>query len=144
MPLKRPPSEPNSECLHEISRLYKRLQRRRTESLYALLYDDYDQFIGCEEVSKGGSCWVNGFPETVYGLAKKRGSSSIILVHNHPSGNPDPGFQDLVACGSPEKDSEAYGIELADCVIIGRDGYYSFRHGRKDYPYKTAKKDNDY
>lgn len=53
-------------------------------------------------------------------------ASGIILVHNHPSGNPNPGQQDIVQTGKLRKAAETFGISLLDHIIIADDRFYSF------------------
>ena len=67
-------------------------------------------------------------PREVFRFAVMKGVKSIIVCHNHPSGDPEPSEKDksltkrLVAAG------EVLGIQVLDHVVVGEDGaYYSFR-----------------
>ncbi len=58
------------------------------------------------------------------------GSASIILVHNHPSGNPEPSPSDIRATRNLVTASKMLGISVHDHLIIGTDGHVSMRsHG---------------
>ncbi len=58
--------------------------------------------------------------------AVERLASGLILVHNHPSGNPCPGEQDRVQTEALKKAVAVFDIELLDHVIIGKKKYFSF------------------
>ena len=70
-------------------------------------------------------------PREIFHLAVRYSASRLILVHNHPSGNPEPSDQDeifterLVSCG------KMMGIEILDHIIVGESGYVSFRETKR-------------
>ncbi len=53
-------------------------------------------------------------------------SSSIVLIHNHPSGNPSPSNQDIEITRKVKEASRLMDISLFDHLIIGQDSYFSF------------------
>ena len=57
-------------------------------------------------------------------------ASGIILVHNHPSGNPQPGACDIKQTGILKKAAETFDISLLDHIIIADDRFYSFAEER--------------
>ena len=58
--------------------------------------------------------------------AVERLASGLILIHNHPSGNPQPGEQDRRQTEALRKAAAVFDITLLDHVIIGRRKYFSF------------------
>jgi len=54
-------------------------------------------------------------------------ASGIVLVHNHPSGDPYPSNEDITATNMVKSGCDAIGIHLLDHIIIGEQGYYSFK-----------------
>ena len=54
------------------------------------------------------------------------GATNIIIIHNHPSGVPEPSREDVQITKKLQEASELIGIQFSDHIIIGRDGYYSF------------------
>lgn len=70
-------------------------------------------------------------PREIFHLAVRYSASRLIIVHNHPSGNPEPSDQDeifterLVSCG------KMMGIEILDHIIVGESGYVSFRETKR-------------
>ena len=66
-------------------------------------------------------------PRETYRLAIMKGVNSIILVHNHPSGLPDPSTEDKQITKRLSMAGSILGVELLDHIIIGRDSYFSFK-----------------
>lgn len=66
-------------------------------------------------------------PRDIFKDALKYDASSIILVHNHPSGNPAPSDSDLKTTKELMSMGKQLGIEILDHVIIGRNGYESIK-----------------
>lgn len=58
------------------------------------------------------------------------GATNIIIIHNHPSGVPEPSREDVQITKKLQEASELIGIQFSDHIIIGRDGYYSFNEER--------------
>lgn len=121
---KKPSSVKTAE---DVYRLMKRLGRLRRERVYSILLDGENQVIGCEEISRGSDLLADGHPDLVFRSARLRDCSSMILVHNHPSGHVEPSFEDKLTTRKLYEDGKKLGIELADSIIIGKDSYYSFR-----------------
>ena len=65
-------------------------------------------------------------PREVMIPAIKESASSIVLLHNHPSGDPFPSSADIEITHRVGKTGEIIGIKLIDHIIIGHDEYYSF------------------
>ncbi|MGR3218424.1 MAG: JAB domain-containing protein, partial [Candidatus Anammoxibacter sp.] len=66
-------------------------------------------------------------PREVFKAALLADSASIAFVHNHPSGDPKPGSEDIGITERPEKVGNVVGIDVIDHLIIGDTGYYSFK-----------------
>lgn len=65
-------------------------------------------------------------PREIFKLAYQLSASSIILVHNHPSGNLTPSDNDLLTTSNLVKVGNLLGIKIVDHIIISNNGYYSF------------------
>jgi len=70
-------------------------------------------------------------PREVFKSAIKESANAIILVHNHPSGDPEPSPEDREITEQLMEAGEMLKIDVVDHVIIGRDSYYSFLDHRK-------------
>lgn len=55
-----------------------------------------------------------------------QGSAAIIIVHNHPSGDPEPSMEDIQVCLNLSNAAEILNVELLDFMVIGFDEYVSF------------------
>lgn len=108
---------------------YQGLQR---ESLRVLLLDQKQQLIRIEEISLGSLAEVSAHPRDIFRSAMMHGATSIIIMHNHPSGDPTPSKADENFTWRMVMDGGHLGIALADHIIFGgmRRGkplYYSFK-----------------
>lgn len=65
-------------------------------------------------------------PREIFKAAILANAESIILSHNHPSGDPAPSREDIEVTARLQKAGEILGIDILDHIIIG-DGYYSFK-----------------
>ena len=69
-------------------------------------------------------------PREIFKIAYQLSASSIICVHNHPSGNLNPSDKDIQTTVNLKKIGELLGIKIVDHIIITNNGYYSFiEHG---------------
>ena len=99
----------------------------KQEIVTALLLNAKYEVIGRETVSKGGIVTALVEPRDVFRAAVKRGATGVILVHNHPSGDPTPSDDDLFATAQIEKAGELIGVKLIDHIIIGSGRHTSLR-----------------
>ncbi len=65
-------------------------------------------------------------PREVMIPAIKESAASIVLIHNHPSGDPSPSQQDMEITHRISKTGQIIGIKLLDHIIIGDGSFYSF------------------
>ena len=109
------------------------MQRLSQESVRAILLNNQKRLIKVVEVFRGTSKSSHASPREILRTALSFSTDSIILVHNHPSGDPKPSQADLTTTRRMKRACEAVEIELLDHIIIGRtsDGigepFYSFR-----------------
>ncbi|MCK4412097.1 MAG: DNA repair protein RadC [Candidatus Eisenbacteria sp.] len=83
--------------------------------------------ISLEVVSIGTLSSSLVHPREVFRAAIAEGSASLILVHNHPSGDPSPSPDDIEITSRLGKVGELVGIEVLDHVILAQERYFSFR-----------------
>lgn len=111
----------------------ERMRHEDQEQVYVSLYDAKGQFLDDTVVSKGTSTYAVLSPKEIYSFAVRRMASFVVVLHNHPSGIPEPSDQDneatqrIAACG------KLLDIPLLDHIIIGDRTYYSYLEtdGRK-------------
>lgn len=97
----------------------------KQEYFYSLLLDSNNQLIKKELITIGTISASIVHPREIFRPAIKESSSSIILVHNHPTGNVDPSPEDISVTKIIREAGEIIGIKVLDHVIIGKDNYRS-------------------
>ena len=97
------------------------------EVAVALLLNIKLEVIGRENISKGGIISAHVEPRDVFRPAVKRGATGVILIHNHPSGDPTPSEDDIYATKQIEQCGELIGIKVIDHIIIGHGRFASLR-----------------
>lgn len=96
------------------------------EEFKVLLLNRNHQVLGVYPLSKGGISGTVVDAKLVYSVALKCNASSIIVAHNHPSGNLKPSEADLRLTKKLKQAGTYLDITLLDHLIITRNGYYSF------------------
>jgi len=104
-------------CLSEYS-------KRDREHLLCLYLDTKKRVLGIEVVSIGTLNCSLVHPREVFKGAILASADSIILAHNHPSGDPEPSKEDISVTERIKKAGEILGIELVDHIIISPYGKY--------------------
>ncbi|HUH19374.1 JAB domain-containing protein [Albibacterium sp.] len=96
------------------------------EQFKILLLNRANKVIGIFQVSSGGVAGTVADPKLIFSTALKACASSIILSHNHPSGNLQPSPQDIELTKKIKTGGSYLDIMVLDHVIITPDRYYSF------------------
>ena len=100
---------------------------RDTEQFRILFLDRKNVLIADEEQAKGTVDHVPVYPREVAKRALELNASALILVHNHPSGDPAPSQADISMTEQIEQACQTIGVALHDHVVIGRGAEVSFR-----------------
>ncbi|MBC7913573.1 MAG: JAB domain-containing protein [Pyrinomonadaceae bacterium] len=96
------------------------------EQFKIILLNRANRILGIYEVSTGGLAGTVADPKLIFSAALKSCASSIILSHNHPSGNLTPSQADLNLTKKIKNGGELLDIAILDHLIITADSYYSF------------------
>lgn len=112
-----------------VRMLAPRLRDLPHEECWVVYLNRQGKLIGKEKVSSGGMSATIIDIKIIVKKAVERLASALILVHNHPSGNPQPGGQDRTQTEALRKAAAVFDISLTDHVIIGRKKYFSFCDG---------------
>jgi len=96
------------------------------EEFKILLLNTANKVIGCLGISKGGFRNTIADPRVIFAAALTGCASSIILAHNHPSGNLKPSDQDISLTNKLKNGGLLLDIMVVDHIIITSEGYYSF------------------
>jgi DNA repair protein RadC len=103
------------------------MAHRETEQFRVLYLDRKNVLIADEEQAKGTVDHVPVYPREVVKRALELNASALILVHNHPSGDPTPSQADITVTGQVHDAAQVMGIVLHDHLIIGKSRELSFR-----------------
>jgi DNA repair protein RadC len=103
------------------------MAHRETEQFRVLFLDRKNVLIADEEQAKGTVDHVPVYPREIVKRALELNASAMILVHNHPSGDPTPSDADLSMTQQVKDACEALGLTLHDHLIIGKSRELSFR-----------------
>ncbi len=103
------------------------MAHRETEQFRVLYLDRKNTLIADEEQARGTVDHVPVYPREVAKRALELNASALILVHNHPSGDPTPSQSDIDMTAQIQAACSALGLTLHDHLIIGKSRELSFR-----------------
>lgn len=96
------------------------------EEFWVLLLNRNNRIISSERISQGGVSGTVVDVKLIFKFALDRLASSIILCHNHPSGNTQPSAEDIRVTEKCKAGGAVLGIDVLDHIIVAGDAYYSF------------------
>jgi len=99
----------------------------QVEEFHLLFLDRKNVLIADEVQQRGTIDHTPVYPREVIKRALELGAAALILVHNHPSGDPKPSRDDIEMTREIRAAAEALGIAIHDHLVIGRKGHASFR-----------------
>ena len=111
----------------DIARLCEPLQRRDREVVWSVYLDSKHCISGTEEISVGTLSSSLLHPREVYKGPILANAASLVIVHNHPSGDVRPSTEDLRTTKRLAAAGELLGIRLLDHLILGGGAYTSLR-----------------
>ncbi|KAJ57298.1 hypothetical protein ACMU_02020 [Actibacterium mucosum KCTC 23349] len=103
------------------------MAHRETEQFRVLFLDRKNVLIADEEQARGTVDHVPVYPREVVKRALELNASALILVHNHPSGDPTPSDADIAMTAQIETAAAALNLTLHDHIIVGKSRELSFR-----------------
>ncbi len=109
--------------------LFSDMRDLEQEEFRALFLNTKGHVLGVETVFRGGLDGVDAAPREIFRQAIARSAASVIVAHNHPSGDPTPSTADRKLTARLQEAGEVLGIPVLDHVIIGRARHISFSYG---------------
>lgn len=103
-----------------------RMRDLKTELFIAFHLDSKNRIVGRHEIEIGTVNQANPIVQEIFRSAMETFSASVICVHNHPSGDPEPSREDKEFTKTLVKAGEVLNVKVLDHIIIGDDRYYSF------------------
>ena len=114
-----------------FDRMIPRLKGLPHEECWVLLLNDHNYQVGEVRVSSGGGNTTVIDVRQIIRMALDKGASSLVLVHNHPAGNPMPSRADIRQTDALRNGVNAVGLDLLDHVVVADDCFYSFADERR-------------
>jgi DNA repair protein RadC len=108
-----------------FAHFHERLRDHRKEVFLTLLLDSKNRLLREVKVSEGSLNASIVHPREVFAPVVRESAAAVLLVHNHPSGDPTPSREDLELTGRLREAGELMGVRVLDHVIIGSGCYVS-------------------
>ncbi len=104
------------------------------EQCWVLYLNRSNYLISKEMITRGGSDSTLFDIKYIVKKVIEKQAASVILVHNHPSGNPVPGKSDIQATKALKKALDTFNVSLLDHIVIAESSFFSF-HDEKTYSF---------
>ncbi|MBE6338667.1 MAG: JAB domain-containing protein [Lentimicrobiaceae bacterium] len=118
------PSIKNSQIAYEC--FYAHLSDLNHEQFWIMLLNNANKVIKLEKIGVGGMTGTTADPKKIFKSALENNAASVMLCHNHPSGNVIPSNADKQITNNLVKAGQFLEIKILDHIIIGNDNYFSF------------------
>ena len=116
------------KCSEEVANYYIPLMKDlKKEQFKVILLDIKNRIIKDILISQGSLTASIVHPREVLKPAIQASAASVIFIHNHPSGDPEPSTDDIEITNRLCRSCSIMGINLLDHIIIAENGYYSFK-----------------
>lgn len=115
----------------DLLKCLKRYQDLDQEHFIVVTLNGAHNVIGVRLITIGILNRTLIHPREIFKVGIKDNAASIILVHNHPSGNLEPSTEDIDVTKRLVDAGEIIGIKILDHMIIGKGDYYSFQENCK-------------
>ena len=122
----RPRVESSRQVYEVFTKAWDQDRIEFVEDFKVMLLSRANRVLGIVTISSGGTAGTVVDVKLVYAAAIKSNSSSVIIAHNHPSGNMRPSEQDKRLTQRIKQAGNILDIPVLDHVIMTADGYYSF------------------
>ena len=106
------------------------LENKAEEEMVMMTLDTKNKVTGLFRISKGTINASMVHPREIFKRAMLHNANSIMLFHNHPSGDLDPSQEDINTTNRLADSGTLLGIKLLDHIIISREGHLSFKAKR--------------
>ena len=119
------PGERFTSSAEVFAHFHERLRDHRKEVFLTLLLDSKNRLLREVQVSEGSLNASIVHPREVFAPVVRESAAALLLVHNHPSGDPTPSREDLELTGRLREAGELMGVRVLDHIIIGSGCYVS-------------------
>lgn len=113
--------------IHDVVQRLTDISTKQQEHLICLTLDGGQRLISQRTITIGTLDSLLAHPREIFADAIAERAASIIVAHNHPSGDPKPSQKDITLTQQLSAAGQLLGISLRDHVIVAKANYYSFR-----------------
>jgi DNA repair protein RadC len=110
----------------EVYQMFKHLVSNPREVFLCLHLDSKNKIVCVDTVSQGSLNASIVHPREVFSSAILSAAAAIVLIHQHPSGDPEPSREDIELTSRLNDGAKLLGIRVLDHIVIGEDRYISF------------------
>ncbi|MEJ6979768.1 JAB domain-containing protein [Pedobacter sp. P351] len=122
----RPTISSSKDCFNILAASWDINKLELLEQFKVLLLNRANRVLGIYEVSSGGMAGTVADSKLIFGTALKACAASVILAHNHPSGNLKPSQADISLTRKIKAGGDLLDISVLDHIIISSESYLSF------------------
>jgi DNA repair protein RadC len=105
----------------------KKIDDETKEHFFVVSFNTRNKYLGLDKISTGSMTASVVHPRETFGAAIRRHAASIIIAHNHPSGEAEPSDEDLKITRRLIEAGKIVGIEVLDHIIITKNKHLSFK-----------------
>ena len=114
----------STEAFHVLKPLFAEVDD--IEMMYCIFMDRKNNILSIDKVASGSLSSSVVYPRELIKMAIKHKAASVVISHNHPSGDPQPSREDRALTLKLVFSFKAVDINLLDHIVIGNTSYYSF------------------
>ncbi len=118
---------PTIQSVNDVVAQALEIRDKKKEYLLAFFLNARHQLIAKETISIGTLTASLAHPREIFAPAIGKAAAGVILVHNHPSGDPSPSDEDIRLTKRIAQAGHIMGIDLLDHLIVAESGSYSFK-----------------
>jgi len=112
-------------CSLDVYNIVSSMEALPQESMFVVLLNTRNEVVGFTEAVRGSWGKAMMEPSDIFRAAIVANAPGVIVVHNHPSGTPEPSTEDEVIVNGLKKAGAVLGIKLLDSIIIGKGEFVS-------------------
>lgn len=120
-------AEPVRDSADLAPRLIARYAHRVQETFGGVYLDARSRIVSEREIFVGSLASANAHPRDVFRLALQDHAASVIVFHNHPSGDPSPSANDLAFTRQLIDGGRMLGVDVLDHLVVASSGFVSFK-----------------
>ncbi|HIJ80405.1 MAG TPA: DNA repair protein RadC [Desulfuromonadales bacterium] len=110
----------------QVAQIFSFLHNEAKEHFFTVHLDGKNRILCLDLVSVGSLNQSIVHPREVFKTSLSTSAAALLLVHNHPTGDPTPSAEDIAITRRLKEAGEIIGIKVLDHVIVGTEGYLSF------------------